>query len=266
MGYWVGRSADVTTANFAAVDSAERPSPRAGVASSSSPGGERSGTVRPTPTMTASGSSSRETAASGSTGTLQQLNYLAAAQRDKLATVRVPITTNERDSKLSEAFVKLFALTEPERQTLQNALEHARHDVDQMANSSVAVKEDAGSLVFVMKPFDGGADVYDRLMDVFAQTLGPERNAAFVALQADQLSRSFNGFGAEERTVTLTRDAATNGATYAVHDDRRSSQMRSVGTSNVPNLEALAERYPMVAPYLDKIAQLPPKSKPGAGK
>lgn len=201
------------------------------------------------------------------TPTIEQLNLLAAAQREKLATINVPITVSERDVKLSDGFVKLFGISDPERQTLDAALVRARHDMDELATTNVAVKQDGDSLSLVMKPFEGGADVYDRLMDVFAQTLGPDRNAAFVALQSEQLSRTFNGFGAEERTITFTREAlAGGGSTYSVKDDRRSPQSRSVGTWTMSNPESLVERYPGLGRYVDKLAQLPVRTKAGGGK
>lgn len=202
------------------------------------------------------------------TPSIDQLRFLAAAQKEKLAMINVPITVNEREAKLSDSFVRLFGVSDAERQTLDAALARARHDMDELATTNVAVKQDSDSLAIVMKPFEGGADVYDRLMDAFAQTLGPDRNAAFVALQSEQLARTFDGFGAEERTITFTREGVSggSGSIFSVRDDRHSPQSRSVGTWTMSNPDALAQRYPAIAPYLDKLSQLPIKTKQGSGR
>ena len=198
---------------------------------------------------------------SSAASTLQQLGILAAAQKEKTITVRLPVVG--RDGNLAAGFAKLFGLSDAEQQTLQGALNHARQQIDQLSASTTTAKRDGNTLVVAVSPFDGGSDVYDGLMEAFAQTLGTERNAAFVTLQGDQLSGAFNAFGAEQRTMTVSLEAGLDGAPkIAVRDQRKAPNSSMVNVSQVATAAELAQRYPALAPYVDQVSSLPVQSRP----
>ena len=52
-----------------------------------------------------------------------------------------------------------------------------------------------------------GSGVFDQVLDAFSSTLGPDRNAAFLTLEADQLERVLGHFGGDIKTVTIGRNA-----------------------------------------------------------
>jgi hypothetical protein len=192
---------------------------------------------------------------------LQQLNILAEAQKAKTVSIRMSVIG--RDGNLADGFVKLFGLSDLEQQTLKGALDQARRQIDQLSSSNTTVKQEGNALVVAISPFDGGGDVYDNLMDAFAQTLGPERNAAFVALQTDQFTSVFNSFGAEQHTMTLSLQAnGYDDPKIAVRDQHKGPNNNFVNVTQVSNTAELAQRYPQLAPYVDKVSSLPIQSIP----
>ncbi len=192
---------------------------------------------------------------------LQQLSMLAEAQKAKTVAVRMTIVG--RDGNLTDGFTKLFGLSEAEKQTLKGALDHARQRIDQLSASTTTAKQEGNALVVAISPFDGGSDVYDGLMEAFERTLGPERNAAFIALQTDQLSGTFSAFGAEQRILTLSREAIGDAdPKIAVRDQRKTTNGNMVSVNQVPNTEELVQRYPSLAPYVDRVSGLPVQTRP----
>lgn len=195
---------------------------------------------------------------------MEQLHMLAEAQKEKTAQVRVTLTS--REGKLLEGFTKLFGVTEAEKETLQRALDQGRQKIEQLTAANASVTEADGAVVVAVRAFDGG-EVYDGLMDAFAQTLGPERNAAFVALQSDQLGSAFNSFGAEQRTIFLSREAPADGGEpgIALRDQRRmptgGGTSMTMG-SPVADLSKLPAQYQWLVPLVPQVAQLPVRVRP----
>ncbi len=161
----------------------------------------------------------------------------------------------KRQGELSAAFIELFSLTPDERDTLQQALDQARQQLDGVALVHALVsRPEPGKVVIEIPPTSGGGEIFDRVFDVFARTLGPDRNALFFELGSSQIERTLNQFGAEQRTITLTREAATiEGAPKIVYqiDDKRT------GTAGFSTSGSLLEREGRDA-HLGAIAKLVP--------
>lgn len=153
---------------------------------------------------------------------IDRLRVLADAQKSGLLSARVQITTPQ--GKLTPHFIELFALTPPEAETMQQALDKARARLSDLAVANATARTTAdGKLVIDVKPFDGGGAVYDETMDAVSGILGPDRSAAFLGLVGSQLGDALDQFGAEQRTVTLSRDVGKDGEpNYSVVDQRRS--------------------------------------------
>jgi hypothetical protein len=205
----------------------------------------------------------RDPAASGAreSGTetpLHRLRIVSEIQKQKLASVRLPVLG--RDGTLTNEFARLFDLSAQERSTLQQAVENARQKIDTLAMASATVAQEGDALVARLKPFEGGADVYDSVMDAFAQTLGPERNAALVPLITDQFTNAFHGFGAQQRTITLSREimGSAGEPRLVLRDERRGAAgTGSSMTSGQTDPDQLVRQYPWLTPHLDAIAKLP---------
>jgi hypothetical protein len=197
---------------------------------------------------------------------IARLKTIAEVQLGRLATVRLPLM--ERNGRLADGFVRLFEITPTEKELLQQALDQARARSAKLALANATVKVDGGTFVATIPPFEGGADVYDGVMDAFAHTLGPDRNGAFVALQTDQLSSALNGFGAEQRTITITREARP-GSKYGetgimVRDQRRSPSGGSSMTGMSTDTKQMLEQFPWLEPHLETINSLPVTSRSAA--
>jgi hypothetical protein len=221
--------------------------------------------VKPAPATNAGAVVAAATAGSNA-ARLEQIRILAQVQQEKLATVNLPIVG--RDGKVTDNFAKMFALTDGERQVLQQAVDQGRRRTDELLASSMTVTQEPDKLVFAMKPFEGGAEIYDGLMDSFAQTLGSERNAAFVALQTDDLGRMFSGFGAEQRTVTLSREQPPDGGEprIVVQDLRKMPHGSAMSSTQQTDVTKLTAQYPWLVPYLQKVSDLPARSRPAGGR
>jgi hypothetical protein len=112
------------------------------------------------------------------------------------------------------------------------------------ANAGVSRRAD-GAVVISVAPLDAGSSIKEGLMEAFAQTLGPDRNEAFVALQGNglnQLSGALGGFGTQQRTITLSRTTSPDGSRQmiSVRDEQRSptGSMSSMSSADAlpPNL------------------------------
>lgn len=174
-------------------------------------------------------------------GALQML-----AELQKRGLVRPGMTFVNPNGKLNSAFVELFALEPSEQAALQQSVDGARERLFEFerANATVA-RNDKGDLVISVSPFaaEGGV-VYDALMKSFADTLGPERNAAYVALGASQVERALGQLGAAQRTVTFSLDPAVEGGAKArvlVKMDYKSSNGSGGSSSTFSSMEEARE-------------------------
>jgi len=148
-----------------------------------------------------------------------RVNLLRELKNRQVAVIRLPVVYN--NGRLSDGFAELFSLTNSEKEALRLAIDAARVDIGSLSLSNAKVTHGASSTVITVPPFDGGADIYDRLQDAFQQTLGPERFSALNELHTDELPRVFSSFGAESRTITISYNPAS--ATYRLEDNRKTS-------------------------------------------
>jgi RNA polymerase sigma factor (sigma-70 family) len=164
---------------------------------------------------------------------MDRLHVLADAQKSGILTTRVPFVTP--DGKFSPKFIELFALTPEQTASMQRAYDKAKERIGELtaANATTHTTPD-GKLVIDVKPFEGGAQVYDDAMDAFAAILGPERNGPFMQLVGPQVGDDFSQFGAEERTLTLGRAADKDGIPmYSLSDQRRIPNATNSTTSGL---------------------------------
>ncbi|MCX6953806.1 MAG: hypothetical protein NTV51_16780 [Verrucomicrobia bacterium] len=256
-GYFLGRAtADAGPADDAAGQPAEARPLREEVARLRR---ENDGLSRKLTQATASAAAAATAASNPDTHAtrMAQLRALADAQRNKTARIDLPIIT--REGKLADGFSTMFDLTPAETAALGQAVDARRQQMAQMlaANAKVTTTDDA--ITVTVKPFDGGGDVYDGLMEAFARTLGPERNELFLALQTDQLTRAFNSFGAEERSLTFTREAGGEGKEprLSLNDRQKTPRSSSSSTMSYPSLAKLPEPYAWVLPLVAGAESLP---------
>jgi hypothetical protein len=208
---------------------------------------------------------SRSAAASAATASTPPAASVGMSERGTLARLRTLVDLQKRkllDShmtfvnpagRLSESFVELFGPTEQEQATLQQTLDRAREQLTnlQIANATVS-RNDKGEYIISVKPFAEGSAVYDQLLDAFSQTLGPDRNAAFLALGANQLEQTLGHFGAEAKTITIGRNTSPNGPDnqYQVTDRAHQNLSSWSSTSNFPDRDAVVKRVGALAKLL----------------
>ncbi len=128
--------------------------------------------------------------------------------------------------RIAPAFVELFQLNAAEQETLQSAVSDARSRIEQLALANAAVRRIGENQVVIdVQPTPEGSAVADGLLDQFGRVLGPERTEAFKALGIKQFEQAFNQFGAEIRTIMLTRTTAADGTkTYDSEDRHKTAE------------------------------------------
>lgn len=158
-------------------------------------------------------------------------NVLADLQQRKLATPAITFVTGA--GKLTDAFASLFALDSAERATLQQVLDRASDQLAdlQRQNATIARGNDDSVTVTIKSFAAEGGVVYDQLMKDFAQTLGADRNAAFVRLGSEQVERALGRFGAPDYVYTFkSRSNPSGGRSYDISERHKLPQ--ESGTSN----------------------------------
>ena len=161
-------------------------------------------------------SSAVSTAASTAALTaVDQLRVLADLSKRRLLTPMVRTFSYKEAGALSPAFAELFALTPPERAALQSAVDRARERMASLELENAAVERATnGDVVITMRPFpQAGGAVYDEMIKAFAETLGPDRQSAFLSLAAKEVEKSLGWFGTAERALTFSQAATPSGET-----------------------------------------------------
>jgi hypothetical protein len=187
---------------------------------------------------------------------LAGMNMLRDLKRRQVALIRLPVVYN--NGKLSEGFAELFSLTQNEKETLRRAIEDARLEIGRLSFANAKVTRDGNSTIVIVQPFDGGADIYDRLMDSFQRTLGADRYSAMVELHTDELPRVFSGFGAEKRTIAISYDPTSK--TFRLQDNRKTVSGYSNRTESFSDLSDLSDLNRWLAPILQRMP--PPGTSP----
>jgi RNA polymerase sigma factor (sigma-70 family) len=194
----------------------------------------------------------------GTIGTMEQLRILADLQQRGVLNARITLVSP--NGQLGKDFVNLFGLTPAEQATLQQSLDSTRAQLInlQLANATMS-KNDKGQYVIAVKPFGEGSGLYDPLLSSFSQTLGPDRNAAFLTLGADQLERVFGHFGAENKTVIIGPNPEANDpnhyqvtdhSVYKTRDAHGHGTDDSSSTTTVRDRDAVVQRFGALAKLL----------------
>jgi RNA polymerase sigma factor (sigma-70 family) len=183
---------------------------------------------------------------------LDDLRLLTALQEKKW--VKHSMGFVKPTGQLETAFIELFALTLDEQSVLQRAVEQAREQLHALEEANATVTQnEKGDVTVTIKPFvKAGGAVYDELQASFAQVLGPERNAAYLALGSEQVEKALVGFGGVERTVTFSYNpnAADGKSPYVVRDARKDPHNSSTNVSDYKSLEEVADRAGTVVRFL----------------
>jgi hypothetical protein len=175
---------------------------------------------------------------------LGPLRALSDVQKRRLG--RVHVAFIDHTGKVGTGFAELFNLTPAERETLQQAMDRARQRLDEAALINAKVSRgDGGSVIIEVPPLTAGADVYDAVMDAFAQTLGPERNTAFSEFGAPwQVEHALNSFGVEQRKITIVPLSPPDerGNRFTIREERKfESGGSAVSTSERVDRAAIIE-------------------------
>jgi DNA-directed RNA polymerase specialized sigma24 family protein len=97
-----------------------------------------------------------------------------------------------------------------------------------------------------------GSGIYDQVLDAFSNTLGPDRNTAFLTLEADQLEKVLGHFGGEIKTVTIGRNTqpgdqnqylVTDRSLYRLKDAHGETNDDSWSTTDYRDRAAVVDRF-----------------------
>jgi hypothetical protein len=132
-----------------------------------------------------------------------------AKDRRFLATLRdrdVKFHFLTRRDEIDEEFASMLGLGPGQIASLNIALKKARDRLNDLSaqEASVSIPE-KGVMVVRVTPFEGGAPVYDDLMNAVQSELGEERGAEFKKVFGDEFADAFQNFGALQRTLTIAR-------------------------------------------------------------
>jgi RNA polymerase sigma factor (sigma-70 family) len=114
---------------------------------------------------------------------------------------------------ITNQFIDLFELSKEEAETLRQSIRDAANNLYALESTNTEVtSEPGGDVKIVIKPFpeEGGA-VYDEMRQTFAETLGPERFEAFMALGAAGMESALRDFGITRITRVVSREVSKDG-------------------------------------------------------
>jgi hypothetical protein len=132
-----------------------------------------------------------------------------AKDRRFLATLRdrdVKFHFLTRRDEIDEEFASMLGLGLGQIASLNSALKKARDRLNDLSAQAASVSTpEEGVLVVRVTPFEGGASVYDDLMNAVQSELGEERGAEFKKVFGDEFADAFQNFGALQRTLKIAR-------------------------------------------------------------
>lgn len=172
---------------------------------------------------------------------LDRLRVLADLQQRNLAYFSQIFV--ERNGRLTRAFTELFDLSTPQRDSLQRAIDSARQRLTALERAHATVsRAKTGEVVIEIDAFpkEGGV-VYDELMQAFAQTLGKERNAAYLVLGAEQVERALGRFGAVDFRATVSHQKEAGADSYTVKLEHKLPGELGTSTSGFRSIKDIEE-------------------------
>lgn len=159
--------------------------------------------------------------------------------------------------KLSPELAELFNLTTTEILNVQNSIEAAQKRLTETAkvNSTISRSED-GSITITTAPFlETGNVIYETLIKHITQSIGEQRSTALMQLTGDKMERSFRYFGAEERTVKVSKvpNQSEEGYDITVIENLSwGNESHGSSNSNYTNMESLFKNNRSIADLLPK--------------
>ena len=182
--------------------------------------------------------------------------------RDKLANVNLTPFDN-KTGKLSEGFADIFALSQQERDSLERAVADAHRGLALLMVKNATANTIDGKVTLTVRPFDEGAEVRTRLLETFANTLGPDR---FEVLDANirngtDLNQAFGGFGVGGVAGTIIRvpTGDDSGSQFRVSLRIATTAGGSSSATNVdaPNAAALPDSLRWLNTLVPDLGNLP---------
>lgn len=189
---------------------------------------------------------------------LDKLKVLAELQQRKL--VKPEITVLDRKNKIDDTFSDLFALTPPEQEQLQQVIDGVKGKLGNLELSNAKVTQGAdGKITVAVQPFPvEGGKVYDEMMANFAQVLGPERDAAYRQIAAQQFEKSLGQFGAADHTYVFGYDPSGRpGQPYTFEDNvaQQTPDGNRSSTSSRTRFENLEQMTMRVGPIVSVLPE-----------
>ena len=156
-------------------------------------------------------------------------------------------------ARLTPAFVQLFALTPAEQDVLQRSIDTSREQIASLEReNSTVTRTSRGDVVITLKAFpETGGVVYDNMLKTFADTLGPERHNAFLALGAEQMEKALGRFGTPQRTLTFSQTRGSgDDVHYALHETFRLPKENGNYSSDFKTFDELINQAGTIANLL----------------
>lgn len=111
----------------------------------------------------------------------------------------------DTNGNVTETFAQVYGLSEDELHDLSRRSDGIREDYYALASEHSTLSEyEHGSVRVEIEPFEGGEDLYSRLLDSFEQVLGPTRFSDFMKMSEQRISDNFYQFGGERLDVLVT--------------------------------------------------------------
>lgn len=192
----------------------------------------------------------RESAARVEKTTLDWIKHLRAGSTPS------PFFALVAGDKLNPNLAIMLGLTEEEYDRLNEAIRKTKRRYDLLAIQSATdhLSDDGKTLeVSVPSLAAGGDALYSGLLNEFGRVLGPERYQLFNALAGNAFDTSFNRFGLNPVTYTLTTQPTKSGGTsrYSVSRSYTDANGKGGGASSgVYSLPALQKTFPVLAHFL----------------
>jgi hypothetical protein len=190
---------------------------------------------------------------------------MRSISRDKSASVHLA-PFDFKTGKLSEGFAEIFALSVQEKDLLERAVEEAHRELALLMVRNATAEIVDGKVTLTVRPFSEGAEVRTRLLETFANTLGPDR---FEVLDANirnstDLNQAFGGFGVGGVAGTIIRvpTADYSGSQFRVGLRIATTATGSSSATNVdaPNSAALPDSLQWLNTLVPNLGNLPVSS------
>ncbi len=174
-----------------------------------------------------------------------------------------------RKEKLSQNIIDLFDLSPQQVETINRSIESTQEKLaDERLSRRKVVPTDNGTIEVTFDPFpEEGRKIYDSLVSLLEDTLGPALFDYFTKLTGNSIENDFSYFGAEFSRYTITRqeNAASNIPIFEVKRSYDRGESKGSGTSHFSGTQfidqgGLPEMVKLITP--EELLALPITPKP----